>query len=76
MDNMNIGENDDIFNDEDGDETIKTGSPLLWQMIMDDFNNANSVELPNSENLNENDTSSKPCRNSIQVNNDSILKFL
>ncbi|XP_001602536.2 UPF0454 protein C12orf49 homolog [Nasonia vitripennis] len=70
MDNMIIGENsDDIFNDEDGDEEIvkSPGKPLLWQMeVMNDVGNANSVEFANIDSYGENETSSKPCRNSVQ----------
>lgn len=71
MDNMIIGENsDDIFNDEDGDEQVvkSSGKPLLWQMeVMNDVGNANSVEFANVDSYGENETSSKPCRNSVQV---------
>lgn len=77
MDNMIIGENnDDIFNDEEGDEEIikSSGKPLLWQMeVMNDIGNINLVEVANSESKNDNETTLKPCRNSIQVRNLHLL---
>lgn len=70
MDNMNFGENsNDIFNDEDGlDEVAKSSDrPLLWQMeVMNDIGNTNSAEIPYVDSFNDNDTSVKPCRNSVQ----------
>lgn len=72
MDNMNIGDNDDMFTDDDGEEIFKTGNPILWQLeLMNNFGDANSVEL--TENFN--DTFSKPCRNSIQVNINSFFSL-
>lgn len=71
MDDMSIGESDDIFNDEEGEEEVSnsSGKPLLWQMeVMNDVGNANSAdELPSANSFTGNNTSSKPCRNSVQV---------
>lgn len=71
MDNMIVGDdNVDLVNDEDGEEdgAKLSGRPLLWQMeVLNDVRNDNSVELENTDTLNDNNTISKPCRNSVQV---------
>ena len=80
MDNMILGENsDDIFNDEDGEEEVikSSGKPLLWQMeVMNDVGNANSGEFAPTEKFDDNnETSIKPCRNSVQVRNMVYFKY-
>ncbi|XP_058800287.1 SREBP regulating gene protein [Phymastichus coffea] len=69
IDNTITGGSDYLFNVEDGDynKAKFADTPLLWQMkVLNDIGNDNSVELENVEILNDNETSSKPCRNSVQ----------
>lgn len=62
--------NEDLMPDDDAlAEQLKTsGKPPLWQVeLLERAVNDNAANV-DATNLNESDTSTQPCRNSIQVN--------